>query len=103
MVNAQPRLNGYWVRVIVKYLDSMENGSTRTISLEDLMEIDFSSGSALRAATVGMDPVFSTNLGCGEPTSLRVLDLNADGLSDVTLTGTPEDGATTAWLLVARP
>jgi len=88
---------------LLRDMDSMEDGSTRTISLEELMKIDFSSGNALRAATIGKEPVFRANLDCSEPTSLRILDLDGDGLSDITLSGSTSHGHRMAWLVVARP
>lgn len=88
---------------LLRDMDTMKDGSTRTISLEELMEIDFTSGSALRDATKGREPVFSSPIGCHEVTSLRIIDVNQDGVSDITMTGEDEDGHPIAWLVVARP
>jgi hypothetical protein len=88
---------------LLRDMDTMQDGSTRTISLETLVAIDFSSGDALRAATVGEQPIFQADLDCLELTSLRVLDLDGNGLSDITLTGKTSDSNHSAWLFVARP
>ena len=88
---------------LLRDMDTMQDGATRTISLETLVATDFSSGEALRAATVGKQPVFQADLDCVELTSLRVLDVDGNGLSDITLTGKTSDSNHSAWLLVARP
>ncbi len=88
---------------LLRDLDQMKDGATRTISLEELLDTEFTSGGALRKATVGREPVYSRTLPCAEVTSLAVLDLDSDGLDDVMFTGLNSDQQTLAWILVARP
>jgi hypothetical protein len=88
---------------LLRDMDSMKDGSTRTITLEELMQMDFTSGDALRAATTGRQPAFSEQIGCLDVKSLRVIDLDGNGLGDVTLTGKTEDGDRMAWIAVAHP
>lgn len=88
---------------LLRDLDQMEDDATRTVSLEDLLDTEFTSGGALRKATAGRSPVYSRALSCTEVTSIAVLDLDSDGLDDVMFTGLNADQQTFAWILVARP
>ncbi len=96
---------------ILADLDSLEEGSTKTIDLTDLDDLIQVPGWSMRQAAEGQPPTLTQTISVAPHSGLEFLtdlqllieDLDGDGRSDVLVIGVDEHGKQAVQILVRRP
>ena len=83
-------LDGLLETFILRDLDAMEDGSVRTIRLDDLEDLELSPSWLLAQATEGLEPDGAVPVDVLGVRALGVLDLDGDGREDVLVSGSLE-------------
>ncbi len=93
--------------IVLKDLDSLKDGETKTLGLDDLRELKLTSGADLIQAIAGKQPDETFRLKAPfnhvQRKRLIPMDLNADGISDLVILGRNFEGEGVIQMLVRTP